>query len=788
LALVKAPLALLLATLPLAADTKLPDIEIGRFADVPPRIATPVPAGIKSERPSLDQAANAKQLLGHLGIQLTDPQRRQLDRELFVLINFDGTKLATEYAPPPKPDDNDGEPYDYRSTTDEMLTAFARVGSEWGEISDRNAGQAKLVTPDLFLHAWHRYFSNALEHIEQTQLRPRLEQFLALSLASVQDLRADAPEDCHAGLYRLEAQLGCAWVLLGLPEKSSKPAQDGIPEDVQEHLDRALPKTDPRPLTARLDDLCKELPDPLAAAVRAEIALILAAKATEPSPLFSVYGPPPSRADYTQFIPRSHYTKNEKLSAWFRAMMFLGRNGLNLKNEDKPGLSDSLLLLQVLAHQPKGEKQAPLTNWKAIMEITSFFAGPSDDLDYPTLRNWVAAHLNRDTLTLADATNPQTIDTLRKAMPDLRPAAIVSSIHDTENSPAADPPSFRVFGQRFTFDSWVLSELTRGSPNAAPTMPAATFVAAAFGDPLASRLAEQYVRGNPTHEETLALRLGRLEERLNDVNDSAWFASMAAKQLHVMTRLAGDTSPGDPHYMRGPAYSARKLESMLGSWTELKHDTVLYAKQSYAEAGDGGPPPKLPPLPLAFVEPQLRFWSELERLSRFAADGFSRHKLLPDADEEWSRLKRFTSHVELCRSAANRIAAGQPLSKEQNEKLWLLNLLYMDEPLVANGIPDPNRGMTALVTDVHTDAGSGKVLLEALDKPSLMLALVSAGGSTRLTAGVAYRHLEFTASMDKRMTDETWRKNVYSPAPDLPPRADWTVPVFKASALPPKSE
>lgn len=789
----KALIALLLAALPLAAETKLPIIEIDRFADVPARIPAPVPSGIKSERPSLDKATNAGQLLSHLGIQLTEPQKRQLESELFVLIGFDGTRLATEYAPPPKPDD-DGETNDYRSTADEMLTAFARIGSEWGELSDRNAGQAKLVTPDLFLHAWHRYFSNALEHIEQIQLRPRLEDFLELSLASVRDLRAGAPESCHAGLDRIEAQLGCAWVLLGLTEKSANPGMEGVPEEVneeiREHMESARPKTDPRSLTERLDALCKELPDPVGAAVRAEVALVLAAKSAEPSPLFSIYGPPPSRADYTQFIPRSHYTKNEKLRAWFRAMMFLGRNGLNLENEDKPGLSDSLLLLQVLAHQPKGEKEAPLTRWKEIMEITSFFAGPSDDLDYPTLRNWVAAHLNRDTLSLADATNPQTLATLRKVMPDLRPAAIVSNIHDTENSPAADPPSFRVFGQRFTFDSWILSELTRGSPAAAPTMPTASFVAAAFGDPLAGRLAAQYVRDNPVHEETLALRLGRLGERLADLHDSAWFASMAAKQLHVMTRLAGEPSPSHPHYMRGPAYASRKLESMFGSWTELKHDTVLYAKQSYAEMGEGGFPAdkKEPPMPLAFVEPHLAFWSELERLSRFAADGFIRHKLLPDADEQFSRLHGFTRDVELCRTAANRIAAGQALTKKQNSYLWQLDLLYMDEPFVDYGVPDPNRGMTALVTDVHTDAGNGQVLLEALDKPVLMLALVSAGGTTRLTAGVAYRHLEFSASMDQRMTDETWRRNVYSPNPDLPPRAGWAVPVFKAGALPKSSE
>lgn len=786
----KTPLALLLAAAPLCAGTELPEIEIGRFAEVPPAIAISVPAtdGIKSERPSLARATNSESLLKHLGLHLTGEQKLQLERDLFVLIDIEGTRLATQYEPPPKPEGSGEESYDYRSTDDEMLTAFARIGSEWGEISQRSAGQAKLVTPDLFLHAWHRYFSNALEHIEQTQLRPRLEKFLELSLASTRELRASAPDNCHPGLDRIESQLGCAWVLLGLPDADSDAPGENVPEEIREVMERALPKTDPRHLTERLGALCKELPEALATAVRAEVALILAAKSAEPSPLFSVYGPPPSRADYTQFIPRSHYTKSQELRAWFRAMMFLGRNGMNLPGNENRGLSDSLLLLQVLAHQPKGANEAPLVRWKSIMEVTSFFAGPSDDLDYPSLRNWTAAHLGRDTLTPADACDPETLNTLRAALRDLRPPAIVSSIHDTPNSPGEDPLSFRVFGQRFTYDSWILSELTRGSPEFAPTMPTCSFVAAAFGDPLANQLAAQYVRGNPKHEQALSHSLGRLQERLRDVEDSAWFASMAAKQLHVMTRLAGDTSPNHPHYMRGSNYAARKLEAIFGSWTELKHDTVLYAKQSYAEAGEGGSPAAEPPMPLGFVEPQLRFWAELERLARFAADGFSRHQLLPDAGEEWSRLHVFASDVEFCRLAANRIASGQPLTKDQNRKLWNLNLLYMDQPFDDFGIGDPNRGMTALVTDVHTDAGNNQVLLEALDKPLLMLALVSAGGTTRLTAGVAYRHLEFHASMDQRMTDESWRAKVYTAKPALPPRAAWAVPVSSAKLLPKSSE
>ena len=102
----------------------------------------------------------------------------------------------------------------------------------------------------------------------------------------------------------------------------------------------------------------------------------------------------------------------------------------------------------------------------------------------------------------------------------------------------------------------------------------------------------------------------------------------------------------------------------------------------------------------------------------------------------------------------------------------------MDTPLADSLAPNPDRGMTALVTDVHTDANSRTVLLEALGKPVLVLALVNHAGNTRLTAGVGYRHFEFTAPMDERMTDEQWRATVYQKGAALPPRAKWATPIL----------
>jgi hypothetical protein len=39
----------------------------------------------------------------------------------------------------------------------------------------------------------------------------------------------------------------------------------------------------------------------------------------------------------------------------------------------------------------------------------------------------------------------------------------------------------------------------------------------------------------------------------------------------------------EPYFKKVPAYIFKNLTTYLGSYTELKHDTLLYVKQAYAE-------------------------------------------------------------------------------------------------------------------------------------------------------------------------------------------------------------
>ncbi len=59
----------------------------------------------------------------------------------------------------------------------------------------------------------------------------------------------------------------------------------------------------------------------------------------------------------------------------------------------------------------------------------------------------------------------------------------------------------------------------------------------------------------------------------------------------------------------------------LGSWTELRRDTILYAKQVYAEMGAGALPPPAPEPPKGYVEPVPELYARLQALAQMTIDG-----------------------------------------------------------------------------------------------------------------------------------------------------------------------
>ncbi len=160
--------------------------------------------------------------------------------------------------------------------------------------------------------------------------------------------------------------------------------------------------------------------------------------------------------------------------------------------------------------------------------------------------------------------------------------------------------------------------------------------------------------------------------------------------------------------MQDRLFPVKQVESFLGSYTELKHDTLLYAKQNYAEMGGGGDEGTPPPVPKGFVEPNLPFWENLARLVAYVEAGYSKYGLFKDELEEYGHLNRFKEDVAFYASLAAKELQGVPLTEEEYERLRTKPLSCTWPSLATTNVILEEKDMrSGLIADLHTDAVDG---------------------------------------------------------------------------------
>ncbi|MGC2433333.1 MAG: DUF3160 domain-containing protein [Desulfobaccales bacterium] len=748
----------------------LPALELEAFGALSPSPSASISPALKEQVMTLDRALNFRQVTAFLGVRLTPGQKRFLNEHRFLLIPKGDTRFKGQV-------DLGGPMLHY----DEMLGLFDLLSGDEDPFG-RAPENCHFVNPDAMLHAFHKYLENSLEYLEKTELAETLRRFLTnLQDKALEDKAAASGP--LAGHYELiAAQLTVPLVILENARwPNPKESQEIAPwppkaplADDGDTLENGL---------KILDGFKGKFSEPMFNRMAAELRLIYAGRDVAPSPLYGQYAKG-SYADYTQFTPRSHYVKSSVLRSYFRAMIYLGRNSYPLKDD---GVSDALLVTLLLA-SPGPPGQPLLKDWQRLMEITGFFAGQPEDISYPEWRNFLVKVLGTDKLAAGETLDPATLTKISQHLGELQGPRILSDVvvapevlASTKAQLLAASKGFRLFGQRFTFDAWIFSRLTAGQEKTSvrlPSMPSALFIPAALGDKAALGFADQYLQNlsppfSPKETAGFNGRLQQVAADLEKIKDAEWFSSMGGAWLKLLGTLTSSYGRGYPLYMQDRLFPVKQVESFLGSYTELKHDTLLYAKQNYAEMGGGGEEGTPPPVPRGFVEPNLPFWETLGRLVAYAEAGFKKYGVFKGELEEFGRLNRFKEQIAFYASLAAKELQGAPLTEEEYEKLRTYSLSEMAAPL-ENGLIFEDKDMRAgLIADVHTDAGQGQVQYEATGEPYVMLVLVGNEGTVRLAVGVAYNHYEFTGPLTTRYTDADWQGQVYEHRGVLPEKNFW---------------
>ncbi|MFH1114930.1 MAG: DUF3160 domain-containing protein [Pseudomonadota bacterium] len=751
------------------SELTLPDVTIAPFASVPASKEPLLKPKLKDSATTLDKAMNYKEVMNVLGIELSEGQKQFLERNKFLLIPASATS-AVRWDPP----DPCAKPWD------EMLIMYDAIGGSVYDVK-RSPENARLVTPDIVLHAFHKFFENSLKSLEKHDLAEMLRTF-------VQNIQATALryKDQSSGKLADHYEVIAAQFTVPLMLMENARWQDTrhVSDSDEPTSDDTDNFANARKLLGRFS---KKFPAETLKIIEQELALIYEAKAQAESPLFARYTSNGSlQTDYTQYTPRSHYTATSITRAYFRTMMYLGRNSYFL--EKGPGITDALLVMHLMAGDRAGGGPI-IAEWQRIMEITGFYAGKSDDICYPEWRDFVAKTLGKDSFNPEDALNPETLKKISDRFNVLRSPRILSEVgigpdtaQQTKEQRLEGVKAFRIFGQRFTLDAWILSRLTGGlekSDVRLPSMPSALFMSAVFGDKAAKESCAQYLKSyEPAFSERdLSGFFGHLNAVAIDikkVRDPEWFGSLNSASLNVIRNLTALFGEGYPLYMQSRQFPVKQLESFLGSYTELKHDTLLYEKQPEAECGGPGPEGEPPPVPKGFVEPNLPFWYALQRLVQFASEGFKEHGLLEREREEYGQLSRFQKQVDFYTALAEKELLGIEITEAEYEALRTYSLDYMAEPLdAAEPFTDRKDRRSGLVADIYTDKMTGQILYEGTAEPYIMLALVGNENSPRLTMGVAFNHYEFTGPLGARLTDADWQAKAYDNPNTLPPKSFW---------------
>jgi hypothetical protein len=330
---------------------------------------------------------------------------------------------------------------------------------------------------------------------------------------------------------------------------------------------------------------------------------------------------------------------------------------------------------------------------------------------------------------------------------------------------------FRLMGQRFIPDSYMFSRLVgpytgmytgTGQPftlvGGIRGFPMGLDVMALLGSDRAGAILNE--TGNDDYS-LYDARYAELEAEFANFTVAEWNQNLYWSWLYSLKPLLADYGSGYPTFMQGEAWQAKQLNCALASWTELRHDTILYAKQSYTMEATAMPPEERPVV--GYVEPVPEFYHRLLALTRMTNAGLGEMDVLDETSR--ARLVRLEAVLERLEDVSIRELENEALSEED----YAFIRDFGDELEGVIEDVDDTAKKTTIVADVHTDANSRMVLEEGVGYVDMIVvAYRLPDGRILCGAGPVMTYNEFLQPMAERLTDEQWRTMLETSPPSRP--------------------
>jgi hypothetical protein len=566
-------------------------------------------------------------------------------------------------------------------------------------------GVPNFVSSDTALHLYHQFYDKSLMSIEANYLYQDLDQMTKQMLSKSIRLETQLTD---AALKELQKKNIVYFLVARMLMLQSS--------DIEADVD------------AGLLDLAKQ-----------EYDLAQAAEGIERSPLFGV------DLDYSQFTVRGHYTRSEELGRFFKAMMWFGNVPLALVDENKEIIYDNVLQALLITFttiaDSEGINDAQL--WSDIYQPTAQYVGLSDDVNVFTMNGlrFSVFGENENPDIYNDEEYRDKLTEAAKALPEPQIQGKIT------RSTIPTGKQFRFMGQRYILDSDIMQTLMEPIKRPLPT---ALDVCGVFGSKTAEDLLFNVYRPQDDWPEYTD-EYKELKEEVAGYGPDYWNTNLYSGWLGaIKSNLTEyDKNSGMPFFMTTKAWRNKSLSTALGSYTELKHDSVLYGKQPMAEMG--GP---IATAAQQYVEPNIELYYRLLYLTDFtssvlAEKGMQNDSLKAGADT----YREFLNLLIEC--SAKELRNEALTEEEVRQLLWCGGTIENISISFLTGVSDDSSTRDIsdmLVTDIAT-AGSVYLSLGTGYFDQIYV-VVPYDGKLYLSRGAVYSFYEFVS--DERLTDEDW--------------------------------
>jgi len=501
------------------------------------------------------------------------------------------------------------------------------------------------------------------------------------------------------------------------------------------------------------------VPEMVADTVTAELSLIEEMAGYRVSNIFNAY-----EEDYSQYKPRGHYTKTDSLRNYFQAMMWHGRQTFVMKDlfgVKQPKLTGAGLALVHLMEVLQAEKNLWNT-WNDIYLPTKFFVGEADDL------------LMQDYLIFAEQ------EFFGKPLSEMSPTEFLEESLILNFIDQADayfpepeiititPKGMRFMGQRFTPDNHMLVKMV----NENRALPKSMDILAILQSKEAYSILEE---SGETEISGYIKNLNNLRQIYQAHPDEKWAENIYWNWIYCLMPLLTEKDGTFPPFMQNIAWLRKDINTALGSWTELRHDTILYSKQGAYSMGF------IPGCQFikGYVEPNPWLFARLASLTKFMQKGLLQFEVIEEYACE--KLTKFEELMLTCKSIAEKELTKEVVTSDEYDTICLFGITisrlieedYYDrydmEPEDKDGMP--------IVADVYTNPDFEICLEEGVGYPSRIFVVVPDDDQLQIAVGGVFSYYEFINPINERLNDEEWIDILRSENKPEPPQwvADFSI-------------